>query len=108
MTKRISVLLFAVTALSHNYAVAQTLQTPAQQLQPLRHELTRLSNDGEPAIRGFNVVLIEGNLRAATSTPEGLPPGASKALADLRDFLPYKSFRLLDTQWTIGTGRMTG
>jgi len=108
MTKKITVLLFAAAALSQNIASAQTLQTREHQLQTVRADLKRTSNDGALAVRGFSVVLIEGNLRAATSTPDGLPPAASKALSDLKDFLPYKSFRLLDTQWTIGTGRMTG
>ncbi len=61
------------------------------------------------ALRGFSVVLVEGNLRTGPTTESlSLPPAAAKALADLKDFLPYKSFRLLDTQWTMGSGRMTG
>ena len=31
---------------------------------------------------------------------EDIPPGARKALADMREFLPYKHYRVLDTQWT--------
>lgn len=30
---------------------------------------------------------------------ENVPPRAQKALADVRDFLPYKSYRLLDLAW---------
>lgn len=31
-------------------------------------------------------------------------PGAGKAIADLKDFLPYKSYRPLDTVFVIGFG----
>lgn len=31
-------------------------------------------------------------------------PGAAKAIADLKDFLPYKSYRPLDTVFVIGFG----
>jgi hypothetical protein len=108
MTKPISVLWFALMALTAQTAAAQTRQMSQNQLQTFHSELSRSSNNGASALRGFSVVLVEGNLRPATTAPEALSPAAAKALADLRDFLPYKSFRLLDTQWTIGTGRMTG
>ena len=54
----------------------------------------------EPAGRTytFQVVL----LIAETSGPavtEGVPPRAQKALVNLREFLPYKSYRLLDLAW---------
>jgi hypothetical protein len=52
-----------------------------------------------PRLNGFSVVLVEGDLRAGAQDP--LPPAAAKALADLKDFLPYRSFRLLDTSWTL-------
>jgi hypothetical protein len=55
-------------------------------------------------LRGFSVVLVEGDLRGANAT-EGLPAAATKALADVKDFLPYKGYRLLDTQWTLGHGK---
>jgi hypothetical protein len=55
----------------------------------------------EPArIRGFNVTLVLGEMQG-TATPDNLPPGAKKALDDMRSFLPYKSFRLLDSQWIL-------
>ena len=55
------------------------------------------------AIQGFSVALVLGDLQG-TSSPENLPVGARKALADLRDFLPYKSYRLLDAQWILCCG----
>ncbi len=57
-------------------------------------------------LRGFSVALVVGDL-AGASAPDNLPAGAKKALADMRDFLPYKSYRLLDTHWILccsGTG----
>lgn len=53
-----------------------------------------------PRIRGFSVTLVLGEMQGA-ATPDNLPAGAKKALDDMRGFLPYKSFRLLDTQWIL-------
>jgi len=58
-------------------------------------------------LRGFSVTLVEGNLRAGAAA-ENVPGPAAKALADLKDFLPYKSYRLLDTEWTLGFGPIVG
>lgn len=49
-------------------------------------------------MQGFSASLLLGELRGG-ATPDSLPEGAKKALSDLREFLPYKSYRLLDTQW---------
>ena len=50
--------------------------------------------------RGFNVVLLLGDMMGG-DTQDAIPVAARKALADMKDFLPYKSYRLLDTQWII-------
>jgi hypothetical protein len=55
------------------------------------------------AVRGFSVALVLGDMQGAL-TPDNMPNGARKALVDLRDFLPYKSYRLLDTQWLLCCG----
>ena len=57
-----------------------------------------------PAPQGFSVVLVLGELQG-TATSDSVPAAARKALADMKDFLPYKSYRLLDTQWTLCCGR---
>jgi hypothetical protein len=54
-------------------------------------------------VHGFSVALVLGEMQAGSS-PDSLPVGARKALADMRDFLPYKSYRLLDTQWILCCG----
>jgi hypothetical protein len=55
----------------------------------------------ESKLRGFIVTLILGEI-AGGKTGGTFTPAATKALADLKDFLPYKSYRLLDTVWTLG------
>jgi hypothetical protein len=52
----------------------------------------------QPKLQGFSVVLLLGSQNAAL-VPTGIPAPAAKALADLKDFLPYKSYQLLDTEW---------
>jgi hypothetical protein len=50
--------------------------------------------------QGFSVVLVLGDLQA-TSASDDVPPAARKALTDMRDFLPFKSYRLLDAAWLL-------
>jgi hypothetical protein len=57
-----------------------------------------------PAPQGFSVVLVLGEMQGTGAT-EGVPAAARKALADMKDFLPYKGYRFLDTQWTLCCGR---
>jgi hypothetical protein len=55
-----------------------------------------------PRTQGFNVVLVVGDLQGGAA-PDNIPPAARAALGDLRDFLPYKSYRVLDTAWILGS-----
>ena len=50
--------------------------------------------------QGFSVVLVLGDLENATPSDD-VPAAARKALTDMRDFLPYKSYKLLDAAWTL-------
>lgn len=52
-------------------------------------------------VQGFSIVLVLGELQSG-ATPDNIPAAARRALADLKDFLPYKGYRLLDTAWTMG------
>ena len=54
--------------------------------------------------QGFSVVLVVGDLQAGT-VQDNVPVAARKALADMKDFLPYKGYRLLDVHWTLCCGR---
>ena len=58
-------------------------------------------------LQGFSMVLVLGDMQAGPAA-EGLSPAARKALADMKDFLPYKSYRLLDTVWILSGGISSG
>jgi hypothetical protein len=51
-------------------------------------------------IQGFNIVLVVGETQRGSSPTEDVAGGARKALNDMREFLPYKHYRVLDSQWT--------
>jgi hypothetical protein len=51
-------------------------------------------------IQGFNIVLVVGENQSSGASSDTLPGGAKRALTDMREFLPYKSYRVLDSQWT--------
>jgi hypothetical protein len=55
------------------------------------------------APQGYSVVLVLGDMQNASPADSNVPAAARKALADLKDFLPYKSYRLLDAQWILGS-----
>ncbi|MFL6280957.1 MAG: hypothetical protein ACJ731_12655, partial [Vicinamibacterales bacterium] len=76
--------------------------TPAQASE--RGRLTPAERAKLPAPHGFSVVLVLGEMQG-TGAAENVPPAARKALVDMKDFLPYKSYRLLDAQWTLCCGR---
>lgn len=69
-------------------AVPAFAQTPAPQApRPVAIVDTQL----------FHVVLLHASRSGADDT-EGLPKAALKALDDLREFLPFKHYRLLDSE----------
>ena len=70
-------------------AVALACATAAQAQAPTRQ-------------RGYSVVLVLGDTKAGPAA-ENVPPAVQKALNDVKDFLPYKSYRVLDTQWVAGS-----
>jgi hypothetical protein len=61
------------------------------------------AGDDHPSPQGFSVVLVLGDMQGG-SAQDNLPAAARKALADVKDFLPYKGYRLLDSQWTMCCG----
>lgn len=54
--------------------------------------------------RGYSAVLVIGDMQGGASVAENVPEAAKKALADMKDFLPYKNYRLLDSAWVAGRG----
>ncbi len=51
-------------------------------------------------IQGFNIVLVVGETTTGSSSNDDVPAGARRALNDMREFLPYKHYRVVDSQWT--------
>jgi hypothetical protein len=66
-----------------------------------------------PATQRFQLLLLSANFKPGGSGPE-IPPNAEKALAELRKFLPFKSYQLVDAAWLSSTegqvarGRLAG
>ena len=86
----------ATTALT-----AQTAQTaPARRIAVAP---AAAADTGGP--QGYSVVLVLGDMQTAASGDGNVPAAARKALTDMKDFLPYKSYRLLDAQWILGSQR---
>ena len=52
------------------------------------------------------MVLVVGGMQAASAS-DNVPEAARKALADMKDFLPYKRYQLLDAAWMICCGPST-
>ena len=62
----------------------------------------------QPRQRGFSVILLVGETQG-TASVDSQPAVVRKALNDVKDFLPYKSYRVIDTQWLQGgVTRMRG
>jgi hypothetical protein len=67
----------------------------AQQVAPRKDPAAAMQS-----IQGFNIVLLVGESVSSGSPVEDVPIAARKALADMRDFLPFKHYRVLDSHWT--------
>ena len=52
-------------------------------------------------VHGFSVVLVVGDSQGAAGANDTVPEAARKALADMKDFLPYKRYQLLDAAWIL-------
>jgi len=55
---------------------------------------------GQAAPQGFSVVLVLGEGQGS-AVADNVPPAARKALADMKDFLPYKRYQLIDASWML-------
>lgn len=85
---------------------ACTLAAPAVAQQEVTKAYTAQTPrpaGASPGPQAFSVVLVLGDMQSATQ--DDVPAAARKALADMKDFLPYKGYRLLDTLWTLCCGR---
>jgi hypothetical protein len=55
-------------------------------------------------IHGFSIVLVVGDMQGTAGANATVPGAAKKALAEMRDFLPFKYYRLLDAEWMLCCG----
>ena len=58
--------------------------------------------DRQARTHGFQILLLSASLKPGGGGTE-VSANAQKALADLKGFLPYKSYEVLDTAWMSGT-----
>jgi hypothetical protein len=54
------------------------------------------------ALQGFSIVLVLGDVQDG-ATSDNIPAAARAALGDIKDFLPYRSYRVLDTAWVLAS-----
>ena len=72
----------------------------AQAAQRARTPAERPATPQSLGIYGFSVVLVLGDMQGA-DPGSTVPDAARKALADMRTFLPYKRYQLLDSGWIL-------
>src|SRR3982750_3741119 len=58
--------------------------------------------DRQPRPHGFQILLLAAGLKPGSGGTE-VPANVQKALADLKGFLPFKGYEVLDTAWLSGT-----
>ncbi len=81
-----------------------TAQQPRRGMMPPAEQRKAVADDNGPRPQAFSVSLVLGEMQASGGT-DNVPAAARKALTDVKDFLPYKAYRLLDSQWTLCCGR---
>jgi hypothetical protein len=74
--------------------------TAAQQQKPAPQAQGQAATWPMEQIQGFHVVLVVGETARGNSSTENLTEAAARALKDMGEFLPYKSYRVLDAQWS--------
>ena len=94
----------------HIAAIALVIGTTSAALvhaQEPKLSVTPLQAQEPKRVQGFSLLLLLGDTQGAAQ-PANISAPARKALADIKDFLPYKSYRVLDTQWVAGTENGNG
>jgi hypothetical protein len=72
-------------------------------MMPSERKQGMTADESGPKPQAFSVSLVLGEMQPSGGT-DNVPAAARKALADVKDFLPYKAYRLLDSQWTLCCG----
>jgi hypothetical protein len=97
----------ATSALAQQPAPARPTQTttpPAVTPPPSPSAITYSVSRRAALPQGFSVVLVLGDIQGAAMADD-VPPAARKALVDMREFLPFKSYKLLDAAWVMCCGQ---
>src|SRR5262245_34252628 len=100
MEKAMSTIVRLVVASSVLLAAAPAW---AQVLPPPGTSAVAVASPAESRLQGFGIVLVLGDVQDAGGSSDSVPPAARAALADLKDFLPYRSYRVLDTSWLLAS-----
>ena len=93
--------LVALATLAAPAAAQQLEPRAAQPIQRTERTPPPAEMKGQALVQGFSVVLVLGDLNGGAAGD--VPPAARKALNDMKDFLPYKGYRLLDAEWILGS-----
>jgi hypothetical protein len=87
-------------------AVEMPLPAPQPSLSPRPSPspspTARPSGTGKSVM--FQIALVLADNEPSKEPPQALPKGLQKALADIQDFLPFKSYRLYDSALVRSTG----
>jgi hypothetical protein len=101
---------FVVACATVAMAVSASAQTALRLAEPVEARSGQAAPapeaKGQSAPQGFSVVLVLGDGQS-TTVADNVPPAARKALGDMKDFLPYRGYRLLDAAWILGSQRST-
>ena len=96
-----------INALSTQDSRVKYLDVSADSATHERVARALVKADSAPRTQIFQVVLLAASNRAGGSAPE-LPPGAEKALVDIRGLLPFKSYEQLDSALLRTTSTVEG
>jgi hypothetical protein len=92
--------LAAAIALASSTAIGAREQTKSGQRGSASTAIATRNLHGNP--QGFSVILVVGDLQGTPGDGD-VPPAARQALNDMKDFLPYKSYKLLDAAWILSS-----
>ncbi len=109
MTRSVFVraLCLTVLLLASERLMAQSVQVPVLQPTPQAPEESHRNQN-------LQILLLSASLKPGTTAGPEIPENAQKALNDLKKFLPFKSYQLVDGAWLSATegrtaqGRLAG
>ena len=103
MLSRVTLATVLAVALVPLVAVAQSTPAPTPRPRPgppppSSYVAPELPDRPADRTYTFQIVLLSASVDGPARY-ENVPANAQKALADIKDFLPYKSYELLDLAW---------